>query len=153
MVAILFSLSILLLNIRNTHNVCKDSGCGNARACSVALNEHGIFAVAFCVEQDDIVGTFQVIEGVAKGNFTQTYLTLAVCPLCYEAPTLILAHKTLTFSLELGIKGGQTCPEFVDRAVEERRGDKEVLFNLVSLYAVATFACQNRKIFFTIHGF
>ena len=83
---------------------------------------------------------------MAKGNFAQTYLTLAVCPLCYEAPTLVFAHEALTFSLELGIKGGQTCPEFVNSAIEERRRDKEVLFNLVSLYALATFACQNRNL-------
>ena len=71
MVAILFSLSILLLDICDAHNICKDSGSGNARACSVALNEHGELFVALGGEQDDVVATLKIIEGMPLVHLLQ----------------------------------------------------------------------------------
>ena len=73
MVAILFSLSILLLDICDAHNICKDSGGGNARACSVALNEHGELFVALGGEQDDVVATLKVVEGMVTVDLAERY--------------------------------------------------------------------------------
>lgn len=57
------------LYVCHAHNVSKDASRGDGSACSVALDEHGIFVVAFCGEQDNIVGTLQIVEGMALWNF------------------------------------------------------------------------------------
>ena len=60
-----------LLDICNTHDIGKDTGRSDTGTGTIALNEHGVFFITLGSEHDDVVGTFQVVEGVAFLDFFQ----------------------------------------------------------------------------------
>ena len=92
------------LYICHTHNVGKDTGCGDSSTCAITLDEHGIFVVALGGQQNDIVRTFEVVERMALRYFTQAYTAFTVSPFCHKTPSFVFARQSLTFSFKLGIE-------------------------------------------------
>ena len=55
---------VLSVRAGNADDVGKDSGCGDACSGSVAGDNHGVGAIALGVEEDDVVGAFEVVGGM-----------------------------------------------------------------------------------------
>ena len=81
----------LPLHVGYAHNVGKHTGCRNGRPGTVAPNEHGVFAVAFGGEGENVVRTFQIVERMSLRNFLQTNRTLSFGPTSHKAPAFMLA--------------------------------------------------------------
>ena len=132
--------------VGHSHDVGKHAGGGYVGSCTIALDEHGVFAVAFRGEQDDVVGAFEVVERVGDRHFTQFDTASSVGPLCHEAPAFVFAGKALAFLFKLSVELWQALPEVVERTVEEFLRDKEVALHVGCLKPVAAFACQNGEL-------
>ena len=98
------------LNVGNTHDVGKDTGCSYTGTGTISLNHHRVFLVAFCGEQYDIVGTFQIVEWVLRTYSLQTYTGLSLVKGGNETPAFMLQIQRLALSLKVGIKLWQFLP-------------------------------------------
>ena len=116
------------LNVGNTHDVGKDTGCCYAGTGTISLNHHRVFLVAFCGEQYDIVGTFEIVEWVLRTYSLQTYTGLSLVKGGNEAPALVLHIQSLALSLKVGIELWQFLPELINATLEERVRYKKILF-------------------------
>ena len=69
----------------------------------------------------------------------QSHTALSVFQLGNKAPTLMSRLHLLAFSLKLGIQRGQVLPEILQRTVEKRLRNEQLLLHILLTQFVARF--------------
>ena len=120
-----------------------DIGTGTG---TIALNHHGILLVALGGEEDDVVATLKIVEGVPLVNLLQRNRCLALVETCYETPTLTFGHEALATLLKVGIERRHLVPEVIERAIKKLLRDEEVLLHIILIDGIACLASQDHKL-------
>ena len=130
----------MALYVGDAHYVCEHSGCGDACACSVALDQHGVLVVSLSGEKDDVVGALELVEGRTLAEFAERDGIFAVIHTGDDAPVLVLLRKLAAALLKVGVELGKSLPELFQAAAEvilgnEVLGDDVLLLDLVARFA------------------
>ena len=103
----------MLLNVCNSHNVCKNTGSSYVGSCTISLYEHGVFLVSFGGKANNVVAAFKCVEGMSTFYFAQSDASFAVVPFGHKSPAFVFAHQPTAFFLEKFVQCRKFFPEFI----------------------------------------
>ena len=134
------------LDVGDTHDIGEDTGGSDARTGSIALDEHGEFAIALCGKHDDIVAALEIVEGMPLWHLLQGDAGLAVVHGGYKPPSFAFFLQLLPACLKVSIEVGQVFPELLQTTTEEFVGHKEFFLHVGLLYLIAGFAGEDDEL-------
>ena len=105
---------ISLCDICNADYVGKYTGRGDRRTGSVTLDQHRVFVITLGRQEDDVVRSFEHVEGVAFDEFVKPDRILAVFDPGDETPALVLRGKAPALLFKSRVEGRQFLPELLE---------------------------------------